>query len=316
MKLQSFNLLKTVQRIYDTFTRNDIERSCDQAIEKIRDNALPIFDKALENFPTSNFAHEESKRLAKIFALRSKMREPMIKAMHGTLRTAQAILEEVAKRAETLYSTHETGTALSYKKAVYIQMIAVCSFAESGAMATLNYLMALEAEAADENYKATDTFSAGEIRLVVERLPQLANICGVLSEGADKLLGAMDKAPADTLLNEKSFTILSASNHVTSDPLAAAGLDIEMSEHGFIGDGVSPFLMIAKIFAGLQTKRYQRSQAQREVIAMRLQMLKEQAAGHPTAAMQKKIESLSNQLNRLETEISQMEKRYGVEGGV
>ena len=51
MKLQSFNLLKTVQRIYDTFTRNDIERSCDQLIEKIRDNALPIFDKALENFP-------------------------------------------------------------------------------------------------------------------------------------------------------------------------------------------------------------------------------------------------------------------------
>lgn len=311
----AFNLLKLVQQVYETFTRNDIQRSCDQAVEQIRDFAIPAFEKALEAFPTSTFSHSESRRLARLFALQSKQSGPMIEVLLSTLRTAQSILEEVSERAELLYSSHESGTALSYKKATYVQMVAICSLAHTGALATLNYLMALEAEAADPSLKATDTFSNGEIKMVVDRLPQLANVCMVLAKGESKLLGAMDKAPNDTAVSEKSYAVLVSSSQEKADPLAAMGLYVAENSHGLLGDAVSPFLMFANIFAGVQVKRYQRAQDQRDVVAMRLQLLKEQQQGNPTAALQKRIEVLSNRLNRLEAEILQMEKRYLHEGG-
>ena len=188
----------------------------------------------------------------------------------------------------------ETAT---YQQANLLQLCDMVRFVVDYAPTLLSYIYVLET-ASTLGSDSNDELTAGDRKYVTSNFVKFCTAINTLAVETQALRNALRDVPA-VVVAESNENALQASMGIKRfDPLNV----------GFISLDWHPMSFIWKIVANIEVSRYERAQAQRLELQLRLQQLLQAQRDNPSPVIDKEIESIRMRIDRLSAKIREEEQ--------
>lgn len=302
-----FEYLKTLPR---QFSKDQVQESCQIVIKSINEHSLPAARAAVETFAAIKPKNAKVKTYLQIIEKNAGVRgKNAFGSIVAALENGSKLAELVNDRADALFGNTEAPLGQTFQKAFNLRMVSLIGFANEFTRKFLSYVYAVETEELSSDLNISRTLTKAEIGYVEAGILTYSRCLGVMLKDEKDVVKAIGEVP-DILVDEGNENVLRQTKGVAVDPFNMSGIMDVGTWLGRIPTHWNPFYMIGMVYADITTQTYNLWKEEKAVLEMRRMNLKMIYEKTPDAGLQKQIEHMSNQINKLDVKIKNMERQY------
>ena len=302
------NILSYLKSLTSHFGKNQVQKSCELAIDSLKTHTIPAYVSAAELFRANKVKSKEAlsyvEDYRRIVGLKNNAN--IVDSILESLNKAVEVLEFVSSKSDTLYNEHESNIGLTYQKATYLQLSSALTFANDFSRKFLNVLYILETENADKDSSLKDHITPIELQYVQGNFINFCTVMAMLKLTVPKIEASVDSLP-DAIITDGSVKAFDST-------LGAAKMD----PFGFRNFAVpinmpvtwNIFYLPAMWIADYQVACYKAAKEELQLLQLRKINLEKINEKKPDARIQQEIQYLATRVSGLNYEIQKLEKKY------
>ena len=302
------NILTYIKNLVHHFGKNQVQKSCEIAIDSLKAHTIPAYVSASELFKINKIKNKETlsyvddyRRLVGL-----KNNATIIDSILDGLNKAVEVLEFVSSKSDSLYSEHESNVGLTFQKATYLQLASALTFANDFSRKFLNVVYILETENADKDSSLKDHITPIELSFVQSNFINFCTVMAVLKKDISKIEASVDSLPDAIVSDTSTKAFDSTLGEAKMDPLGFRNFTIPIN----VSVSWNPFYMFAMMYADFQNASYKAAKEELQLLQLRKVNLEKINEKKPDARIQQEIQYLGTRVSGLNYEVSQLEKRY------
>lgn len=306
----NFSLSTFVKSLGGRFGRNQVQKSCELAIDSLRQHSIPAYDQATDFFKEYKIRSPEGKSVENTVRKYIKVGSSgnWVGGVRDGLNAAVSTLEKISKKSESLYADHEFNAALTFQKATYLRLIGNISFVNDFSRKLLNYVYISEFASMPgvEDMGVSKELAPVDVKYIEDNLINFCVCMKVLQKPFEEIERSVDEMP-DAIVSESSESVMRSNlGDKTIDPLGmnAMVLPIRVSVKWNI------FYLFGMLVADFQNACYKASREELSLLQLRLLNLKKAQEKKQDANLQYQIEKMQERVNELNYDVSRWEQKY------
>lgn len=294
---------KYLSSMLPMFTRQRILEDIDMINASLVENTLPVFEEYTKIMGKgtfkSDFAKEYQERFDKRFD--GKDKGNIIGTINEQLKNIAEKMPVLTRLVENYYADDVTRNAMTILRVNILQYLDAISFSVQYARRLLIGIVSFEVNTINSNIDVE--LLEGETAWIDDNFPTFVTCLNILD--TDKDPEALEKkmsAIPDMSVNPDSVDTVTA----------VVGRDkVDPFQMGFIPVMLNPAYHIGMRIAEWQANRYQKSVEEREMLQFRLLQFNLVEKGRNDAALERKVKTTQDRIDKLNYKISKMEENYG-----
>lgn len=295
---------KFVALLAPSIERDKLLSHVDVVKEQLVDSVLPAYKAALQNNLFSRSYKPRSQWMMKKSEAYDREVRPsnmsMAESIVYTLEKISPKLDWIRKQIEQNFEPETYREGITYPKAALIELFEALAFEVRYAREFLLAMYSYEVpEYWPDNSKPNPVYAQADLRRIDLEFLQFTLVAGVINK-TKNIEGELENIP-DVVVDVKGTSGANALvGHARTAPLTM----------GFISPEWNPIYSVGKWWAERQVKALNKAKAEKQALDLYLIQLKNSRDGRPNAAVEKQIERLSGDIQKLGYEIEETESRY------
>lgn len=303
------SLLDFIRSIGSMIGKNEVSKSCELQLRNLEKVTVPAYRHAVETFASFELKNKDNQELQKLLRKDCRNnRETMFVLIYDALMNAEKLLRDIEKKADVLFAEKEMTSAMSFRKATYLRLVASIGFFEDYSRRILNEVLVRESYG-ETNPERAGGLNQAEIEFLETYRLAYCSITALLYLNESKGFSAIDDMP-EAVVTEMSQQVMvhTAGGHKI-DPLGM---------NNFILPDASvrhnPFYLVGTLIAHYQAAQYRTAEQELALLQLRLINLenKKKGGSGANAALDKQIEVCQSRVNGLRFDLAEMDKSYGL----
>ena len=303
------SLLDFIRSIGSMIGKNEVSKSCELQLRNLEKVTVPAYRHAVETFASFELKNKDNQELQKLLRKDCRNnRETMFVLIYDALMNAEKLLRDIEKKADVLFAEKEMTSAMSFRKATYLRLVASIGFFEDYSRRILNEVLVRESYG-ETNPERAGGLNQAEIDFLETYRLAYCSITALLYLNESKGFSAIDDMP-EAVVTEMSQQVMvhTAGGHKI-DPLGM---------NNFILPDASvrhnPFYLVGTLIAHYQAAQYRTAEQELALLQLRLINLenKKKGGSGANAALDKQIEVCQSRVNGLRFDLAEMDKSYGL----
>ena len=271
--------------------------------KEIIESNLVSYSDANRDFKGYEFKSKEIKRLLPTFNARVKKRQGnIITTIYFTLENIPKMIEKIMPLVERNFEDTNISSALSFKKAQYLQFIDAMRFYVKYTRDFLYYLISAETSMHDTGNQLKQQLTEAQIKNVEAGFNNFCLLTDVFAKDVAQVMALLEAVPDIQVIPDTAETVEASIGTHKTDPFRL-GL--------FYDARSNPFFTYQMRAALRDHERYEQAIEQRDTIKLKLMYLKRRMdGGEQDPALLKEISYHENMIQKLDYEIAKTEKEY------
>ena len=301
-------IIDYIKSITKRFGKNQVQKKCLETEKTIRAHTIPAYTIAVEGFKSYKFKSNEVNGFSNTFKkfVKNGKKDNLVENILETLKNSNVILNEVIKKADTLFQDQESTVGMTFEKATYLKLVGAIVFTNDFSIKLLNYIYILETAEASESSKIEYSIAPKEIQSIKENFLNFCNCCTILNESFDEILKKINTLPDAIVSLETEKTLAATQGIKRIDPLGFRNFTIPI----YVSVKWNPIYWVGVVLADINVASYNAAKEDLELITLRKYNLEKIVANTPDASLQRQIEYLEERVMKLNYEIEKIEAKY------
>lgn len=295
------SILSFIESLPAVMERRQILTVIDQLKMEYDDTVAPFIAEVREAFAGIPMKSMLMKRMDSTMRRYVSFNGNSLGLILNNLTNLRASFDIIEKDVRTAFSVQFTNTNMSYERANVLKFIEAVAFYIRYARKFILFAVAQEALAIG---KATPPkWSAAESEWVDSNMDQFSGLFVTMSLPPSEFKARIQRA-SNATVEASTFQIAQQSLGIQkTDPLEMDGFSPRQN----------PFMMMGKFLAEMQVSRYHEAKEEFYGLQLRMQELKDVAAGEPSnPVIQKQIQAYEKRISEYEYEMRKIEEKAGL----
>lgn len=298
-------LKEMLSLLIPTLYKRDLTDTIVNALKELKETNLVVYQDADQQFTGYDFHSTEIKRLLPTFNVRVKKRPGnIITTTHFALNNLVEMIEKIRPTVERNFQDANIASAITYKKAQYLQLIDAIKFYIKYTREFLDYLIIAETAKFDPGNTISKRLNKAQIQQVENGFNSFCLLTGVFVQDIPQVMRLLEEVPDVLIVPENIEVVESTLGTNKVDPLRL---------NMFYDVKRNPFYMKQMRQALKDHLEYEKALEERELIRLRLIYLRRQVEDGGESqdpSLSKQIEYLEGQVQVLQYKIEKSEKAY------
>lgn len=295
------SILSFIESLPAVMERRNVMNVIDQLKMEYDDTIAPFLDDVRAAFQSVEMKSMLAKRMDTVTRRYVSFNGNSFGLILNNLSNIRGVFDIIEKDVKSAFSVQFTNTNMSFERANVLKFIDALAFYIRYARKYMLFVIAQESMAIG---KATPPkWSPAESEWIDTNMDQFAGLYVTMSLPPDQFKARIQKA-SNAIVDPGTFQIAQQQLGVQkTDPLEMDGFSAR----------INPFLFLGKLMAEMQVKRYHEAKEEFYGLQLRLQELKDIAAGEPAnPVVQKQIQAYEKRISEYEFEIHRIEEKAGL----
>jgi len=298
------NIFQYVNNLFGAVDKRDVLGEIDSLRDELTRFTIGNFKKAIDAGVNTQGANYYSKQLSREFdRLRQSERLRglnLIEQTYIALNQTTMTLEWLRKQVEREFGGKIVREAVDFKQANFLRYIDSIDFYLRYARSMLLVVTNLQI---NPNEDITKHFTMHEIKFLSDTAKHFVYLTAMFSQPVSVTEKVFDAVPSVVVSDADQQAIEAVLGNVKTDP----------TQSGFLPLDYNPFFLIGRRRAERRVKRLRAAEAAATATELTLsKLLEAQAGGSNDPAVQKQIDYYTNQLNKLNDEVDQINAEVAV----
>lgn len=295
------NILAFVQSLPSVTERRDLIKVLDQLAVEFDDTVGPIVSDMMEAFKDTPLKSNIAKRMDMVMRRYVNYQGSSLPTILEALINVRSCFEVIRKDVRNIFSVSFTNTNLSFDKANVLKFIEALAFYIRYARKYMLFLVA--AETAMIGKAAPSSWTASELEWIDDNMDQFAGLYVAMSQPPVKFKARLNAA-SNAQVEESTYQLAQQSlGSSKTDPLEMAGFSPRSN----------PFVLFGRLLAEIQVHRYNLAKEEYYGLQLRLQELRDIAAGQgANPVIQKQIRQYEVRISDYEFEMAKTIEKAGL----
>lgn len=295
------NILAFVQSLPSVTERRDLIKVLDQLAVEFDDTVGPIVSDMMEAFKDTPLKSNIAKRMDMVMHRYVNYQGSSLPTILEALINVRSCFEVIRKDVRNIFSVSFTNTNLSFDKANVLKFIEALAFYIRYARKYMLFLVA--AETAMIGKAAPSSWTASELEWIDDNMDQFAGLYVAMSQPPVKFKARLNAA-SNAQVEESTYQLAQQSlGSSKTDPLEMAGFSPRSN----------PFVLFGRLLAEIQVHRYNLAKEEYYGLQLRLQELRDIAAGQgANPVIQKQIRQYEVRISDYEFEMAKTIEKAGL----
>lgn len=295
------SILSFIESLPAVMERRNVMNVIDQLKMEYDDTIAPFIDDVRGAFQSVEMKSMLAKRMDTVTRRYVSFNGNSFGLILNNLSNIRGVFDIIEKDVKSAFSVQFTNTNMSFERANVLKFIDALAFYIRYARKYMLFVIAQESLAIG---KATPPkWSPAESEWIDTNMDQFAGLYVTMSLPPEQFKARIQKA-SNAIVDPGTFQIAQQQLGVQkTDPLEMDGFSAR----------INPFLFLGKLMAEMQVKRYQEAKEEFYGLQLRLQELKDIAAGEPSnPVIQKQIQAYEKRISEYEFEMHRIEEKAGL----
>lgn len=294
------NVLQFLRSVLPSFKRNELSEKIRQIRDELVSHTLPPFDSAVNDFKGKGFKSKPVVAFEQemLKAVNVPHRGSWLEITHQVLKNLQGNFDYLDGLVEKNYSHDIVVSGITFKRAQFLQYIAVASFTVDYARRFLLYALACEANQVAKSLPEGRERPLPEIKWLTDNRMAFFRSLSVMAITEKDLSHMFEQIPDIVVSEDSAQTVAQTIGRHKVDPM----------NFNIIPIGANPFHFIGVRWANWQATKYQRAKEEKRALEFRLEQLRGQRADVNDPRLEKSIEYYEGEVDRLAARIAKMEE--------
>ena len=295
------NILAFVQSLPSVTERRDLIKVLDQLAVEFDDTVGPIVSDMMEAFKDTPLKSNIAKRMDMVMHRYVNYQGSSLPTILEALINVRSCFEVIRKDVRNIFSVSFTNTNLSFDKANVLKFIEALAFYIRYARKYMLFLVA--AETAMIGKASPSSWTASELEWIDDNMDQFAGLYVAMSQPPVKFKARLNAA-SNAQVEESTYQLAQQSlGSSKTDPLEMAGFSPRSN----------PFVLFGRLLAEIQVHRYNLAKEEYYGLQLRLQELRDIAAGQgANPVIQKQIRQYEVRISDYEFEMAKTIEKAGL----
>lgn len=287
--------------ISPTIFKRDLVDKLYNISKELTESTIPSYQSANDLFQRWEFKSKEVKRLIPTYqAIVKKRQGNIITTNFAVLKNMVKMVDKMKSQVEKTFEDKTTNTALTYKKAQYLQFIDSCNFYTGYTRELLNYIVVCETGTHDTGTTLNKSLSEAQKSVVESYFNNFCMLTNVFNQEAMHVMKLLEDVP-DILIIPENIPMVEAAHGVHKvDPL----------KMNFIAANKNPFYAKAMRDALLDHQKYEKALEERELLRLRLLNLQHILENTQDPVIEKEIAVYQDRIQKLDFQIKKEQEKY------
>ncbi|AEH03517.1 virion structural protein [Pseudomonas phage PhiPA3] len=294
------SLLTYVRSLAPVIERRDLMNIIDNLELEYEDTLAPILADVREAFGGRPLKSMLARRMDVAMRRNVNFSGSVVDVIINSLTNVKSAFEFLRRETRALFSVQFTNSNLTFDRANLLKFVEALAFYVRYGRKFLLYVVGQEAATVG---KATiSRWTSAENEWIESNMSQFTALFPTMNLPGSELKSRMSRASSATI-DDSTFQLAQGLGAAKTDPLNLSGFSPRQN----------PFLIIGKLIAEMQAERYKNAKEEYFGLQLRLQELRELAAGgQANPQLQREIEAYERRASSYEFEIAQIEEKAGI----
>lgn len=290
---------KYLSSLLPSFSRDQLMEDLDTIGDELRVHVIPPYQVAVKEFGKNPFYSNDAQKADEVFnkRLNEKYKGNHLTGVLNALENSDSIIKLLQTMIDEEFAIDVTSAGLSTLRVNIMQLVEILGFTVRYARRHLNYILVCES-CHHSGKQVTDSFSTGELDWLREGRDAFINGINVLSMPKRDVEVKFKEIPNVLVTDESIETTQQLLGKDKTDPF----------QMRFIPLVLNPIYHVRIRVAEYQAAKYREAKEERNILELRIMLLKEQREGRENAKIEKQIEYNEGRLQKI---VYKLEKAGG-----